>query len=175
MQKRIFCLLWAIVLCFSLVSCGNSESENKSYNIKLTAKYEKDSKSVITTITNNTEKLAVYQDSAHYLYKKNNSKWEDITPDYADIGVSYHYVSPDKGENVFDFKYPVYDTTFDDSSKKIKEKGLEKGEYKISVKVYVCDPTEYYINKDAKGNESKVPDFNKNRQEMYIDALFSVN
>lgn len=177
MKRNVCIFLFLVILSFSLVSCTTDDTQKETYDIKLTAEYDKNSKNVVTYIKNNTGNLAIYQDSEYYLFMNKDSKWVDITPEYADICVSYSYVSPIKGKNKLEREYPVYDTAFDiaDNDTKNNKKGLEEGKYKISVKVYVCNPTEYIINKDKNGKEKKIPNFNSNREELYIDTVFYVN
>lgn len=177
MKRNILIFLLSVILCFCFVSCTTTDTKKETYDIKLTAEYDKNSKNVVTNIENNTGNLAIYQDIEYYLFMKSNSKWVDITPDYADICISYSYVSPTKGKNKLEREYSVYDTAFDnaDNDTKNNKKGLKDGKYKISVKVYVCNPTVYVKNKDKNGKEKKIPNFNSNREELYIDTVFNVN
>lgn len=183
--KRTIVFLFAVlfVICFS--SCSNNAYEDKiestvslanKYDIDLEATYDKENKKVLTTLTNNTGNLVVYQESEYYLLKKSGSKWKDITPSYADIATNPAPIYPQKGKNVFKSEHPVYDTDFDNSeeAENYVKTSLEPGDYKISVKICVCDPTVYINWSEDNKKTKKFPDFNKNRKEFYLEAHFTV-
>lgn len=149
--------------------------DGSKYNIELTAKYNEEENTVDTTLTNNTGDLYVFQDGEHYFYKQNGDDWENITFNYGYI-FNQDSISPKKGENTYSRSICAYPTTNDnvnDIEKASKTKYFTPGEYKVAVKVSVCDPLEY-MEYDNNGKTETIPRYDKNRVSFMKEAYFTV-
>lgn len=149
--------------------------DGSKYNIELTAKYNEEENTVDTTLTNNTGDLYVFQDGEHYFYKQNGDDWENITFNYGYI-FNQDSISPKKGENTYSRSICAYPTTNDndnDIDKASKTKYFTPGEYKVAVKVSVCDPLEY-MEYDNNGKTETIPRYDKNRVSFMKEAYFTV-
>lgn len=202
-KKLISSLLCVVSLSAVLCGCGQSNSnvenptskvedttvsktstanENETlledgskYNIELTAKYNEEENTVDTTLTNNTGDLYVFQDGEHYFYKQNGDDWENVTFNYGYI-FNQDSISPKKGENTYSRSICAYPTTNDnvnDIEKASKTKYFTPGEYKVAVKVSVCDPLEY-MEYDNNGKTETIPRYDKNRVSFMKEAYFTV-
>lgn len=151
-------------------------ADSSEYNIDLTAEYNEDENTVDTTLTNNTGDLYVFQDSTHYFYKQNGDSWEDVTFIYEDR-YSSEAISPKKGENIYTYSFYAYPysralSSIDVSQAK-KTKYFTSGNYKVAVKVSVCEPLEYdEINND--GKTETIPLYDKNLVTFLKEANFTV-
>lgn len=149
--------------------------DGSKYNIELTAKYNEEENTVDTTLTNNTGDLYVFQDGEHYFYKQNGDDWENVTFNYGYI-FNQDSISPKKGENTYSRSICAYPTTNDngnDIDKASKTKYFTPGEYKVAVKVSVCDPLEY-MEYDNNGKTETIPRYDKNRVSFMKEAYFTV-
>lgn len=149
--------------------------DGSKYNIELTAKYNEEENTVDTTLTNNTGDLYVFQDGEHYFYKQNGDEWENVTFNYGYI-FNQDSISPKKGENTYSRSICAYPTTNDnvnDIEKASKTKYFTPGEYKVAVKVSVCDPLEY-MEYDNNGKTETIPRYDKNRVSFMKEAYFTV-
>ena len=149
--------------------------DGSKYNIELTAKYNEEENTVDTTLTNNTGDLYVFQDVEHYFYKQNGDDWENVTLNYGYI-FNQDSISPKKGENTYSRSICAYPTTNDngnDIDKASKTKYFTPGEYKVAVKVSVCDPLEY-MEYDNNGKTETIPRYDKNRVSFMKEAYFTV-
>ncbi len=149
--------------------------DGSKYNIELTAKYNEEENTVDTTLTNNTGDLYVFQDGEHYFYKQNGDDWENVTFNYGYI-FNQDSISPKKGENTYSRSICAYPTTNDnvnDIEKASKTKYFTPGEYKVAVKVSVCDPLEY-MEYDNNGKTETIPRYDKNRVSFMKEAYFTV-
>ncbi len=149
--------------------------DGSKYNIDLTAKYNEEENTVDTTLTNNTGDLYVFQDGEHYFYKQNGDDWENVTFNYGYI-FNQDSISPKKGENTYSRSICAYPTTNDngnDIDKASKTKYFTPGEYKVAVKVSVCDPLEY-MEYDNNGKTETIPRYDKNRVSFMKEAYFTV-
>lgn len=202
-KKLISSLLCVVSLSAVLCGCGQSNSnvenptskvedttvsktstanENETfledgskYNIDLTAEYNEEENTVDTTLTNNTGDLYVFQDGEHYFYKQNGDDWENVTFNYGYI-FNQDSISPKKGENTYSRSICAYPTTNDngnDIDKASKTKYFTPGEYKVAVKVSVCDPLEY-MEYDNNGKTETIPRYDKNRVSFMKEAYFTV-
>lgn len=202
-KKLISSLLCVVSLSAVLCGCGQSNSnvenptskvedttvsktstanENETfledgskYNIDLTAEYNEEENTVDTTLTNNTGDLYVFQDGEHYFYKQNGDDWENVTFNYGYI-FNQDSISPKKGENTYSRSICAYPTTNDnvnDIEKASKTKYFTPGEYKVAVKVSVCDPLEY-MECDNNGKTETIPRYDKNRVSFMKEAYFTV-
>lgn len=121
--------------------------DGSKYNIDLTAKYNEKENTIDTILTNNTENLHVFQESEHFVYKQNGNKWDNITFSYGALSTwSPEVALPIDGENTLHNSIPAYPSSNDngnDIDKASKTKYFTPGEYKVAVKVSVCDPLEY--------------------------------
>lgn len=202
-KKLISSLLCVVSLSAVLCGCGQSNSnvenptskvedttvsktstanENETfledgskYNIDLTAEYNEEENTVDTTLTNNTGDLYVFQDGEHYFYKQNGDDWENVTFNYGYI-FNQDSISPKKGENTYSRSICAYPTTNDnvnDIEKASKTKYFTPGEYKVAVKVSVCDPLEY-MEYDNNGKTETIPRYDKNRVSFMKEAYFTV-
>lgn len=149
--------------------------DGSKYNIDLTAEYNEEENTVDTTLTNNTGDLYVFQDGEHYFYKQNGDDWENVTFNYGYI-FNQDSISPKKGENTYSRSICAYPTTNDnvnDIEKASKTKYFTPGEYKVAVKVSVCDPLEY-MEYDNNGKTETIPRYDKNRVSFMKEAYFTV-
>lgn len=149
--------------------------DGSKYNIDLTAEYNEEENTVDTTLTNNTGDLYVFQDGEHYFYKQNGDDWENVTFNYGYI-FNQDSISPKKGENTYSRSICAYPTTNDngnDIDKASKTKYFTPGEYKVAVKVSVCDPLEY-MEYDNNGKTETIPRYDKNRVSFMKEAYFTV-
>lgn len=149
--------------------------DGSKYNIDLTAEYNEEENTVDTILTNNTGDLYVFQDGEHYFYKQNGDDWENVTFNYGYI-FNQDSISPKKGENTYSRSICAYPTTNDnvnDIEKASKTKYFTPGEYKVAVKVSVCDPLEY-MEYDNNGKTETIPRYDKNRVSFMKEAYFTV-
>lgn len=137
-------LIALALVCTSAVSvlAGCSESKIVSTpettdrtDIAFVASYDKDSKEINTTLTNDTSDETILYDRVYNLYKKlEDGKWEIIEFDYKSTGEA-NYIFANEGANSNDISYTAYDTPNGGiKSEEAKKKGgLEAGEYKITM------------------------------------------
>ena len=151
--------------------------DGSKYNIDLTAEYNEEENTVDTILTNNTENIPVFQEHEHLFYKQNGNKWDNITFSYGALSTwSTEAALPIDGENTLDISISAYPTTNDngnDIDKASKTKYFTPGEYKVAVKVSVCDPLEY-MEYDNNGKTETIPRYDKNRVSFMKEAYFTV-
>ena len=151
--------------------------DGSKYNIDLTAEYNEEENTVDTILTNNTENIPVFQEHEHLFYKQNGNKWDNITFSYGALSTwSTEAALPIDGENTLHKSISAYPTTNDngnDIDKASKTKYFTPGEYKVAVKVSVCDPLEY-MEYDNNGKTETIPRYDKNRVSFMIEAYFTV-
>lgn len=149
--------------------------DGSKYNIELTAKYNEEENTVDTILTNNTGDLYVFQGDEHCFYKQNGDDWENVTFNYGGI-FDPNSISPKEGENTYSRSFCAYPSTNDngnDIEKASKTKYFTPGEYKVAVKVSVCDPLEY-MEYDNNGKTETIPRYDKNRVSFMKEAYFTV-
>lgn len=150
-------------------------SDSSKYNIELTAEYNEKENTVDTTLTNNTGDLYVFQGDEHCFYKQNGDDWENVTFNYGGI-FDPNSISPKEGENTYSRSFCAYPSTNyngNDIEKASKTKYFTPGEYKVAVKVSVCDPLEYTeVNND--GKTETIPRYDKNLVSFMKEAYFTV-
>lgn len=151
--------------------------DGSKYNIDLTAEYNEEENTVDTILTNNTENIPVFQEHEHLFYKQNGNKWDNITFSYGALSTwSTEAALPIDGENTLHKSISAYPTTNDngnDIDKASKTKYFTPGEYKVAVKVSVCDPLEY-MEYDNNGKTETIPRYDKNRVSFMKEAHFTV-
>lgn len=103
-------------------------------DIDFVASYDKESKEINTTLTNNTCDDIICYDHMYDLYKKADDNWESIGFNYATYSMAY-YLFPDNGINSVDLDFSAYNTAGENINfTEEKEKGgLDAGEYKITM------------------------------------------
>ena len=142
-------LIALALICTSAVSvfagCSNSNyvstpKTTDRTDIAFVASYDKDSKEINTTLTNNTgDEIILFQD-VHNLYKKvEDDKWEIVKFDNL-FTAAANYVFAEENLKSTEVNFPAYNTAGENINlTEEKEKGgLDAGEYKITMllKVY---------------------------------------
>lgn len=172
-MKKFSCILLLIVSCL-LASCSLTETSTgkesaKSsgkiigavtgvYNVKMTAKKEKDS--IKVTITNNTGNRLISNTKKCELYKKSGDDWKEVKVEYS-VDDLITYISP-FGKNKTENWYVTPDNT--------DKNFLSKDEYKIRVYINVYDYTEL-TPLDGKGESGYSHGYDeKDGKEYYIEA-----
>lgn len=117
----------------STISDSTTTTATKA-NIDFTAHFNKDNKTIQTTLTNNTGDKILYYNRLYKLYKKDDSEWTDVTFEYATYSMEYHLL-PDSGINSVDLDYPAYNNAGENINFAEEKAKLEPGTYKITIDV----------------------------------------
>lgn len=113
-------------------------------DIAFVASYDKNSKEINTTLTNDTGDEIILFERIYDLYKKvEDDKWEVIKFDYP-YTAEANYIFAEDGVNSSELSFSAYDTTGENINldEEKKNGGLEAGEYKITMTFNVYPDSE---------------------------------